>query len=145
MQQSSLRFSIQKKYFIKLENKILNALEFNMAYISPLPFLERFQRVLDIDRLDNPQNRQIDSLARSLCLQTMRTASFLEYRPSTIAAACLLLSIKLSSSKSKLPIKHQSLRQLTVQAGSRSARNLGAVDYPMSLWTDKIERLTGLS
>merc|ERR1712032_866967 len=116
-----------------------------MAYISPLPFLERFQRVLDIDRLDNPQNRQIDSLARSLCLQTMRTASFLEYRPSTIAAACLLLSIKLSSSKSKLPIKHQSLRQLTVQAGSRSARNLGAVDHPMSLWTDKIERLTGLS
>ena len=54
MLQSSLRFSIQKKYFIKLENRILNALEFDMAYISPLPFLERFQRILEVDNLREP-------------------------------------------------------------------------------------------
>ena len=50
MEQSSLRFSIQKKYFIRLETKLVRALEFDMAFTSPLPFLERYLRIFDLDR-----------------------------------------------------------------------------------------------
>ena len=57
MEQSSLRFSIQKKYFVRLENKVLNALEFDLTYISPLPFLERFLRIFNLDQANHPESR----------------------------------------------------------------------------------------
>ena len=50
MEQSSLRFSIQKKYFVRLENKVLKALEFDLTFTSPLPFLERYLRIFEYDQ-----------------------------------------------------------------------------------------------
>ena len=57
MVQSSLRCAIPKKSFIKMENRILNALEFDMSYVSPLPFLERYLRILELDQERNPYSR----------------------------------------------------------------------------------------
>ena len=99
MEQSSLRFSIQKKYFIRLENKVCRALEMDLTFTSPLPFLERFLRILDLDRPHDQEGRTVTKLAKQICLQTMRTAAFLEFRPSTIAAGCLLMAIKQHSLK----------------------------------------------
>ncbi len=57
MEQSSLRFSIQKKYFVRLENKVLKALEFDLTFTSPLPFLERFLRIFELDQDNNLASR----------------------------------------------------------------------------------------
>ena len=64
MEQSSLRFSIQKKYFIRLENKVLRALEFDLTFTSPLPFLERFLRILELDKPTETENRAILKLSK---------------------------------------------------------------------------------
>ena len=68
MEQSSLRFSIQKKYFIRLENKVLRALEFDLTFTSPLPFLERFLRILGLDKPTDTESRAILKLSKQFCL-----------------------------------------------------------------------------
>ena len=41
---------IFKKSFRKLELEVLLALDFDVSYVSPLAFLERYSRIFDIDR-----------------------------------------------------------------------------------------------
>ena len=41
---------ITKKQLIDLEEKILCALEFSLHSAGPIAFLERYQRIFDIDR-----------------------------------------------------------------------------------------------
>ena len=36
--------------FVKLEITILKALQFDVTYVTPIHFLERFQRILTLDR-----------------------------------------------------------------------------------------------
>ena len=93
MEQSSLRFSIQKKYFIRLETKLVRALEFDMGFTSPLPFLERYLRIFDLDRPQDKNAQAVTKLAKQFSLQSMRQSVFLDHRPSIVAAGCLLIAL----------------------------------------------------
>ena len=61
--------------FVKLEIKVLKALEFDLNYVSPLPFLERFLRIFRLDLEENEeQSRQIVKQARLFCVTALRNA-----------------------------------------------------------------------
>ena len=43
---------VEKSSLLQMEQEILSALEFSMHFISPLPFLERFQMILGFEEED---------------------------------------------------------------------------------------------
>lgn len=81
------QLTIDKAAVITLEQKILNELSFDFNQPSPLPFLERYLRV---GGLQNDQ--EITSDAEEYLKIAMTHITFLNFRPSLIAAAALVLS-----------------------------------------------------
>jgi hypothetical protein len=57
------RQGMNQRELVLLEEVILKELEFNMHFAGPIPFLERFLRLLEIDDEDVP-GRQINAAAR---------------------------------------------------------------------------------
>ena len=72
-------------------------LDFDVRIATPIPFLERFERILDLRAsYQNERQVQIKLLARRFCTFSLKDHAFLEHKPSVIAAACLLIAINLS-------------------------------------------------
>ena len=46
---------VEKEAFLKLEKDLLVQLNFDLQYISPLSFLERFERLFNIDLKHDPK------------------------------------------------------------------------------------------
>ena len=66
-----------------MESKILNALDWDLNVISPISFLERYQRIFDVDRESTDEHAKlISDLARKICRHTVMDASLLKYKPS---------------------------------------------------------------
>lgn len=65
-------------------------MDFNMTLVSPLTFLERYMRLLNVQ-----DNDKIKSLALELCLRAMTKIIFLDFKPSIMAGAALLLGINI--------------------------------------------------
>jgi len=65
-------------------------MDFNMTLVSPLTFLERYLRILNVQ-----DNDKIKSLALELCLRSMTKIIFSDFKPSIIAGAALLLGINI--------------------------------------------------
>jgi hypothetical protein len=75
---------------IKLEEIVLTKLDFNMNLLSPLTFLERYLRLMNLH-----ENLKVKALAVELCLRSMAKIIFLDYKPSMIAATSLILAINI--------------------------------------------------
>ena len=87
---------IVRKSFQKLERDILIVLDFSLLYVSPIAFLERYQRVFDIDQVsDDEEAAGIQREAHKLCLLMLEHTQFLDFRPCQIAAASLMLAMKM--------------------------------------------------
>ena len=90
---------IAKQDLLELEEKILIALEFACHHVSPIPFIERYFRVFGIDNFQKDKKaHQLRTYSRQYCRFMQREPCFLNYCPSQIAAAALLLAINISSS-----------------------------------------------
>lgn len=64
-----------------------------------MPFLERYQRLLGIDDEKGSHDfKQVGFTARQFCKYMQRFAQFLEYKPSQIAAAAIVLAVRLNVS-----------------------------------------------
>ena len=75
---SDFNVLVSKRDFLLLESDIVRTLEFSMYHVSPLAFLERFQRVFDLDlEKTDEASRYVGSLARDFCLKMQRDAAFL--------------------------------------------------------------------
>ena len=74
------------------------ALQFDIRYVSPRQFLDRFQHIMNLDSQQNELHEQICNLAHQFCLTSLKDKVSLELRPSTIAAASILLAINISKS-----------------------------------------------
>ena len=84
---------------INLEEDILLAIEFSVHFAGPIPFIERYQRLMGIDQeTDEHDFKQIGFTARQFCKYMQRYGQFLAWKPSQIAAAALMLSINLNLS-----------------------------------------------
>ena len=97
---SLLREQVTREQLITLEELIIRALDFDLQHDGPLPFLERYQRVLGIDiESTNGFYYKIGYSARKLLRHMMHKATFLAYRPSQIAATAILVAIDLNKAE----------------------------------------------
>ena len=108
-----------------MEEKIVRTLDFDCQFVSPLPFLRRFLQAYGIksDEAD-PGRQQIADLAMEHIYLMQGFSSFLEYRPSQIAAASVLCAINISASSvtdsiNALKINETDLRNLITNAAVR--------------------------
>lgn len=85
---------------IDLETSIIRTLDFDLHYTSPLTFLERYQRLYELDRIiEDRTSGVIDEIARLLIRTLLRSRNYLSLKPSQIAAASLTLAINISKSE----------------------------------------------
>ena len=126
---------IHRNSFHHLERSILIELDFSLKYVTPLVFLERYQRIFGLDRVwDDEEAQGVAVEAEKLCFLMLEHSQFLDFRPSQIAAASLLLSIKM-----------RYYITLVKDAGPRHGRNDVAPIKPLKMWDERVEYLTGLS
>ena len=77
-----------------LEEKIIKALEFELNWTSPLHFLERFQRLFNLDQVFSDKHSYlVDASAIYLSRFMIRDVNFLEFKPSEIAVAAFMLAL----------------------------------------------------
>ena len=127
---------------------------------------------LDSEASD-PDMKQVGFTARQFCKYVQRYGQFLEYKPSQIAAAAIVLSVRLNLSPvgpsvGLKPLRGDVVRQLVARIeydsmGSaeegrvfqpkRTKKMIGTlptddhlrIGGPLSLWTPNLAQLTGLS
>ena len=93
------KIKLKKADILNLEEKILLTLEFSCHHVSAVPFLERFLRIFGFDQGEKGSDaHQISGLAYKYCIFMQRTSRYLEFRPSQLASAALLLAINISVS-----------------------------------------------
>ena len=101
-----------------MEEEMLKVLHFDFNMISPLTFLERFLRISDF-YLDP----SVSQLSHHYIKLAMASIAFLDYRPSHLAAAALLLAISVLS---------------------QSAQKFKMQDHCLNFWNKKLTTTTGI-
>ena len=92
-------FTVTKEELIELEESIIRTLDFDLQYAGPLQFLERYQRVYNLDQVKRDKEAYaLDYLARSFCRSLLRCKGWLTLKPSQIGASALILAINVSTS-----------------------------------------------
>ena len=90
---------VTSKELLKLENQVLTALDFDVQMETPINYLDRFMMLFNLDMqscsMYEEQNQvmEIFKNSRYLARFSMRDAEFLEYKPSTIAAAAFIIAL----------------------------------------------------
>ena len=131
---SKYHVHVKNQEYISLEKDILNSLQFDLQFVSPIAFLERYQRVfgVDLEDLDVP-SRKIGRLAREFCYVMQREADFLQFKPSQIAATALVFAIKTYYYKQSMA-NTMSLKDISDER-----------DNALKMWTPAIEEITQVS
>lgn len=89
-------FTLTKKELVVLEQKVIIQLDFDLRFIGPILFLERFQRIFNLDQLHlGEEVCALDFLARKFCRIMLRQRCYLMLKPSQVAAASISLAINL--------------------------------------------------
>ena len=82
---------------IDMEQKILFAFNWNLNFTTPIFFLDRLQRLMNLDQESvSPKAKKIGKLARTICAHTVDKSQFLDFKPSHIAAASLMLAYNIA-------------------------------------------------
>ena len=104
-----LRKQVNREQLIKLEEKIIKTLDFDLQHTTALPFLERYQRILKLDtEKDSNLHLKIGFSARKLLRHMMHKSQFLQYKSSQIAATAILVAIDLNKSEVEKQRRHYS-------------------------------------
>ena len=91
------KFTLQREVLIALEESILKTLQFQIRFVNVPFFLERFKLIFDLDGSDN-RSLQVSNMASRFSRFALRESQFLSFKPSQIAAACLILASNISYS-----------------------------------------------
>lgn len=90
---------VTRDQLVALEEKVIKALDFELHYAGPLPFLERYLRIYNLDLYWSDREAYVLSrLARTFCRVLLRSHTYLNLRPSQMAAASLTLAVNVSRS-----------------------------------------------
>ena len=103
---------MEKKAIFELESSILRELAFDIRFIPPLAFLERLERLFEVDK-DDPFSKLIGDVARQLCRLMIISSNFLQFKPSQIAAAALLVSLKINITARQTQLTNEQKGKLT--------------------------------
>ena len=144
---------LTKKDLIDMEESVLRTLTFSCHHVSAIPFLERFLRIFGIDSGQNNKHAsQIRTIAKQYCRFMQREAHFLNYRPSQIAAASLLLAINISVSDVAPLVGIKQIQELQMKslffetaiyleiAGVKIEEK--DAKCPLRMWNSSVEKLT---
>ena len=75
---------------------MLRELEFDIQFETANNFLDRYQQLFFLDQEKAAQKSQVKevlSMSRYLCRYSLRSVDFLDYLPSQIAAASLMIAL----------------------------------------------------
>lgn len=90
-----------KQALIDLEQKVITVLDFDLQFDGPIPLLERYLRVfnLDLGKFSESEDEpfMITVLAFAFLKMVLHSRIFLALKPSQIAAAALTLAINIST------------------------------------------------
>ena len=119
-----LRKQVNREQLIRLEEKIIRMMDFDLQYHTPLSFLERYQRILQLDQeKDSTLNLKIGYSARKLLRHMMHKSQFLAYRPSQIAATAILVAIDLNKQEVEKEMKNKSVSPTKHRMHNRQTSN----------------------
>ena len=90
---------------IELERQILTTLDFNLQSETSINFLERFCQLYNFDdglqkTVQAKFSMDVCAMGRYLCRCALRFSTFLDYKPSQVAAACFTLALNTMIHKS---------------------------------------------
>lgn len=119
---------IAKVDLINLEEKIIKTLDYELHYVCPIVFLERFQRIFGLDEEYHfAESKIVGELARRLLRIFVSHSSFLRFKTSHMAGAALMLSINIAQSKIAtqidLPFRLKNLNQKSTYFQFENAQN----------------------
>lgn len=78
---------------------MIERLDFELHYTSPLVFLERYLRLYDLDLIESDEKaKMISMLACLFCRCLLRSKAYLSLKPSQAAAAAFTLAVRVSRS-----------------------------------------------
>ena len=85
----------KRREIIDLEASILVELNFDIRFISPHRFFERFQRVFDVDKeQDQELSQTVGHIGKTFLRYMLLSDKFTEFRPSQQAAAAIMHAIR---------------------------------------------------
>lgn len=91
---------VDKQDILDLEYDLICKLDFSLHFAGPIPFLERYLRIFNLDKVVAKGSvTTIKFLAESLCRLSMRTQSYLRLKSSQVAASALTLAVNLACTK----------------------------------------------
>ena len=131
-----------------MEETILKTLQFQIRFVDVPFFLERFKRLFDLDRTDN-RSVQISQMAGRFSKFALREGQFLDFKPSQIAAACLILACNISYSDVAIQIGWNKLQDPHLLSIQKLNQMGVASNYARSgafrMWDKTVKQLTMLS
>mmetsp|Transcript_29734 Transcript_29734/g.28903 ORF Transcript_29734/g.28903 Transcript_29734/m.28903 type:complete len:144 (+) Transcript_29734:790-1221(+) len=93
------REMVTKQEVMDTERTFLNILDFDLTTLSPLTFVERYLRLLNIE-----MNEKVALVAKKICIACRCKHQYTHYQPSLIAASSLILSLSIFTENSNYPI-----------------------------------------
>ena len=128
-------------------------LDFELHFTGPIPFLERFERIYNLDQVKRDREAfAIDYLSRNFCRSLLRSKSYLSLKPSQVGAAALILAINLSTSDlaPKVGIKKmqdlnlkslffENVINIEIDGVSQKSKNTAC---PLKMWNKVVRRTT---
>lgn len=81
------REDVTKEDVIKMELAFIEILDFNLHMLSPLPFLERFLRLINLEEDD-----YVSKLSKEVCFMARCSHKYLNLLPSEIAAGAYVIA-----------------------------------------------------
>ena len=148
--------TVTKKDLIDLEERVIRMLDFDLHYTGPIFFLERFQRIYNLDQTQRDRDAYaIDFLARSFCRSMLRSRHFLRLKPSQVGAAALILAINLGTSDLAPKVGIQKMQDLNLK--SLFFENVISIEMdgvrqksknescPLKMWNKVVRRTTKMT
>ena len=93
------RMKVEKPDVIDLEAKLLVLLDFDFNFLSPLTFVERYLRLLNIENTE-----KLGKIAKKVCLAAKCRSRLSKFEPSMIAAGAIVISLSIFQRSSKTPV-----------------------------------------
>ena len=106
---SAYNFDTTKDELVQLERQVITLLDWDLLIMTPIFFLERFQRIFGVEQeKTDSSDARVGNLARKLLRCMLLSSTYLRFKPSQVAAAALILSINIIRSTKILGTKFRS-------------------------------------
>ena len=97
---SAYNFDTTKDELVQLERQVITLLDWDLLIMTPIFFLERFQRIFGVEQeKTDSSDARVGNLARKLLRCMLLSSTYLRFKPSQVAAAALILSININGSE----------------------------------------------